>query len=261
VDLSCLKYGLTCAERAQFNKNGYIIIKNALDPDKVAQYVGTIKKHYKPPGFCFIDAAVQEDKAFLDIVDNPKILPKIWDILGWNIYLQHSHASLTPFCGNKNDKSLDQWHRDGGRIGEDVNPFPLVSVKVGYSLSDTLKPRMGSLLVVPGSHLIKGDANFKNKVEVLAKAGDATIFDQRIWHAPGSNCSDIPRFAIFCAYSYRWMRPHDIYDKEFVDAIEDPVRKQLLGHHGARPTGYSYYHPNLDDAPLWEFFIKHKIKG
>ena len=118
---------------------------------------------------------------------------------------------------------------------------------------------MGALLVVPGSHLVKGEPDFKRGIEILAEAGDATIFDQRIWHAPGANCSGKTRLAMFCAYSYRWMRPHDIYDEEFVNSVKDPIRKQLLGHHGSRPTGYSYYHPNLDDAPLWKFFIKHKI--
>ncbi len=256
---SCLKHALTDSEREQFNKDGYLIIKNALEPDKVADYTNTIKKMDKPPGVFFLNTFIQ-DETFLDVADNPKILPKIWGILGWNIYIQHSHLSLTPFCGNKNDHSLDQWHQDGGRIPEDVDPYPLVSVKVGYSLTSTLKPRMGSLLIVPGSHRTKGLPNFKRDgIEILANAGDATIFDQRIWHAPGSNCCNKDRVAMFCAYSLRWMRPHDTYNPEFVESLDDPIRKQLLGHHGARDSGYSYYSPNIDDVPLWEFFLKHKI--
>ena len=142
MDISCLKHGLTSTERARFDKKGYLIIKNALGPDCVAKYKDIINKLYKPPGFFFLDAFIQKDRSFLDLIDNPKILPKIWGILGWNIFLQHSHCSVTPFCGSKDDKSLTQWHRDGGRIGEDVDPFPKLSVKVGYSLTDTLKPGM-----------------------------------------------------------------------------------------------------------------------
>lgn len=259
MDLSCLEHRLTDAERAQFNKDGYLVVKNAIDPDKVAKYIDIINKLNKSTKFYFINAFVKEDKAFLDVVDNPKVLPKIWGVLGWNIFLQHSHLSVTPFCGNEDDKSLASWHRDGGRIGEEVDPFPKVSFKVGYSLTSTPKPRMGNLLVVPGSHLIRGEPDFKSGIEIMAEAGDATIFDQRIWHAPGANCSKKPRTAIFCGYSYRWMRPHDIYDEEFIDTVDDPIRKQLLGHYGSRPNGYSYYFPNLDDAPLWKFFIKHKL--
>ena len=259
MDRSCLKHHLTDAEREQFDKNGYLIIKNAIDSDKVAQYIDITNRLYEPPGFYFLNAFVKEDRAFLDIADNPMVLPKVWGILGWNIYLQHSHLSVTPFCGNEDDKSLPGWHRDGGRIDEDVSPYPKVSVKVGYSLTSTPKARMGGLLVVPGSHLIKGEPNFSKGIEILAEAGDATIFDQRIWHAPGANCSRKPRIAIFCGYSYRWMRPHDIYDEEFLETIADPVRKQILGHYGERPNGYSYYFPNIDDAPLWKFFIEHKL--
>ena len=256
---SCLQHRLTDAEREQFNKNGYIVVKGAISPDQVSQYIDIINKLNKTTKFYFLNAFVKEDKAFLDVMDNPRVLPKIWGILGWNIYLQHSHLSVTPFCGSENDKSLTQWHRDGGRIDRDVSPYPKLSVKVGYSLTSTPKARMGGLLVVPGSHLIKGEPDFKKGIEIIAEAGDATIFDQRIWHAPGANCSKKPRIAIFCGYSFRWMRPHDIYEEEFIDTVADPIRKQLLGHYGKNPTGYSYYQPKIEDTPLQEFFVKHKL--
>ena len=96
MDRSCLQYSLTDAEREHFNENGYLIIKNAVDADKVVQYTDVINKLYKnESGFYFLNTFVQ--KGFLEVIDNPKILPKVWGILGWNIYLQHSHLSATPF--------------------------------------------------------------------------------------------------------------------------------------------------------------------
>ena len=146
MDPSCLNHALTNAERVQFNKDGYLVVKNAIDSDKVAQYIDIINKLYEPPGFYFLNAFVKEDKAFLDVVDNPKVLPKIWGVLGWNIFLQHSHLSVTPFCGDEDDKSLASWHRDGGSISEEVDPDPIVSVQVGYSLTSTPTARMFSVL-------------------------------------------------------------------------------------------------------------------
>jgi len=114
--------------------------------------------------------------------------------------------------------------------------------------------------VIPGSHLKNEQPSFDNPVELCVKAGDAVIFDRRLWHAAGINTSQQIRKAIFYQYSYRWMRAHDQFSDDFIRAVADPIRKQMLGHYGKRPTGYSYYQPGLDDAPLQKFLIAHGIQ-
>ncbi len=58
---------------------------------------------------------------------------KVVDILGWNIFLSHSHINVTPFCGNEDDYSLTNWHRDLRRVNDETtecNPAPMISAKV-----------------------------------------------------------------------------------------------------------------------------------
>ena len=261
MDPSCLQHGLTNAERNQFNKNGYIILRGILSKEQIATYIDLTMGLYDDSPFFFTDNLLDKNRAFLDLVDSPKILPKVWDLLGWNICLYHSHLSVTPFCGNKDDKSFIDWHQDFGRVNAETsecNPAPRISVKVGYFLTDTMKPRMGNLLVVPGSHLIKGKPNFKKGIQILVRAGDVCIFDRRLWHSLSWNCVEgTKRLAMFYAYSYRWMRPNDVYDADFISKVEDPIRKQLLGHCGGQAK-YPFYDPDLDDVPLQMFLLKNK---
>ena len=74
-------------------------------------------------------------------------------------------------------------------------------------------------------------------VPVLASAGDAFIFDRRLWHSRSDNLSQHTRRVIFLAYSYRWIRPRDDFG---IDPSSErfrglsPVRRQLLGEPAGR---------------------------
>lgn len=256
------EYGLTEHERSQYKEQGFIMVKGALDKDLVSEVINDIDgcNDKKADEFCFLNNCPSRSKALLNLIDHPSTVMKVVDILGWNIFLSHSHINITPYCGVRDDKSLDHWHLDLRRVSDDTiecDPAPMISVKIAYYLTDQTKGKMGNLLVVPGSHLSSKEPDFKKQIEVICEPGDAIVFDRRLWHTAGSNCSDVTRKAVFYQYSYRWMRPHDVFSDEFVEAVDDPIRKQLLGHYGSRDTGYSYYQPSLDDAPL-QLFLKNK---
>jgi ectoine hydroxylase-related dioxygenase (phytanoyl-CoA dioxygenase family) len=250
-----IKYNLTRHESAQYKECGFILLKGVLSKELIIKLIEAADKqnNLQPHEFCFLDNCVKRDGEFLNLIDYPKVFKKVVDILGWNIFLSHSHINITPFCGNENDKSLVQWHRDLSRVNDETcecSPAPMISVKVAYYLTDQMESRMGNLMVVSGSHLKNEEPNFANHTELFVEAGDVVIFDRRLWHAAGANCSKKTRKALFYQYSYRWMRPHDTFSDEFIDAVDDPIRKQLLGYHGERDNGYSYYQPILDDVPL-----------
>ena len=259
---SYLKFSLTKEEKATFNQAGYIIIKNALDKHQINAYVGLIDRlNQNKDKYFFLDGLPKEDPAFLDMIDFKKVLPKVWDILGWNIFLYHSHLSSTPFCGS-NVKSAISWHQDSERVNfetKECEPAPMISIKVAYFLTPTPTPGMGNFHVIPGSHKKNVTPDFNKKVEVCVEAGDACIFDRRLWHAAGVNYSQKTRKAMFFAYSYRWMRPNDKVTDEFLDSIADPIRKQLLGYHGGRDSGYSYYNTGIDNVPLRKWMLEQKI--
>ena len=58
---------------------------------------------------------VVEDDAFLELLDNPKTFPLLWDILGWNIQLYISHLIVYPPEQKKDKIRQGGWHQDGGR--------------------------------------------------------------------------------------------------------------------------------------------------
>lgn len=254
MNKSCFEHSLTKPEQEQYNKDGYILIKNVLNQQQISRSLKAVDKIRKP-GFFFKDGIIEEDDVFLELVDNEKVLPKVWEILGWNIYLVHTHLNVTP--GHKNDKSAVLWHQDFDVMYKDCKPLPGMFAKVCYFLTDTLEPHMGSLMVVPGSHLSNSDPDFKSTKEILVQAGDVVIFDLRLWHAPGRNRSNKERYAMFYTYGHRWLRPHDVHNDEYLSKIQDPICKQLLGYN-ASPNAYSYYQPILDDVPLRIFLIKNK---
>ena len=96
-------------------------------------------------------------------------------------------------------------------------PPPRMSLKVAFWLSDVSVPGRGNMLIVPGSHerntLPRPDhpeLGFEPPAgaePVLASAGDALVFDRRLWHSRSDNLSEYTRRVVFLAYSFRWVRP------------------------------------------------------
>lgn len=155
------------------------------------------------------------------------------------------------------------WHQDNNRMNLDFEtppPHPRVSVKVGYFLTDLPRAGMGNLSVVPGSHQWgRPDHGLLDTpdgaVEVTAGAGDAIVFDRRLWHAASTNRSGVTRVFVTYGYAYRWLRPKSAMDVASLSEACDPIRRQLLG---AAPSGANgYFDPTDDDVPLRAWIRAH----
>ena len=183
--------------------------------------------------------AVGLDAAFVDLIDHPTTFPKVWGILGWNIFLHNTHLMLTPPEPREGPRGPGGWHQDNGRRTLDMPEIEIparLSLKVGYFLTDVAKPDMGNFWVVPGSHRRRsvgvkpgGGGLVPGAEPVLLRAGDALIFDARVWHSGSPNYSDITRKVLFFAYAYRWLHSDNVLPPGH-DArkITDPIRRQLL---------------------------------
>lgn len=146
------------------------------------------------------------------------------------------------------------WHIDGGRPVVDMMfPQPMLSLKIGYWLTDTTHPDSGAMLLVPRSHksnhvpnpevLGRGVESANGRagerpegkdpdgaIPLRVKPGTAVLFDRRIWHSVGRNYSGNTRQSLFFGYGYRWLRGLDY--NVMPDALLDkcsPVQRQLLG--------------------------------
>ena len=93
------------AQRAEFDKNGYLIIPGALTPDEVEHYRDALDRVYKAaeadgriqPGASLHQlSAVANCPEALGLIDHPVTFPYIWSILGWNVHVYHSHLDVHP---------------------------------------------------------------------------------------------------------------------------------------------------------------------
>lgn len=271
LDPSCLQYRLTDAERQQFEKTGMFMVEDALSSDQVEKLTNVtddiferrVADGHPHSEKLFYPNFIPDNPLFLDLVDYARILPKVIDILGWNIYLYHAHLIVTPPSGEEPDDRTFGWHQDSGRVNWEMegNPRPRLSIKVAYFLSDTSEPGRGNFWVIPGSHLINEierpvDACGQpaGAVPVLAKPGTAVFFDRRLWHAATPNWSDITRKVLFYGYGYRWIRTKDDMTVHDLWADAHPILRQLLGW-GVNANGY--FSPTDEDVPLRSWLRQH----
>lgn len=268
---SCLEYRLTESERAQFNETGLLTIENALSTEQVAAltavtdrlFARQLEKGHDPHKALFYPNFIPEDALFSHLVDYDKTLPKVWGILGWNIYLYHAHLIVTPPTGQPQDDKTFGWHQDSGRVNQEIesHPRPRLSLKVAYFLSDTSEPGRGNFWVVPGSHLCDtldrppdGIGQPEGAVPVLAKPGSAVFFDRRLWHSASPNWSEVTRKVLFYGYGYRWIRTKDDMTVQSLWEQSDPIRRQMLGW-GLNANGF--YTPTDEDVPLRVWLREH----
>lgn len=267
---SCLQHKLTACEKQTFNDAGFLVVPGALSSESVdtllgrtdAIYADNVNKGFDPKGAFFYPNFIPEAECFQDLIDYERVLPKVWGILGWNIYLYHAHMIVTPPSGNPaNDKTFS-WHQDSGRANRDIetHPRPRLSLKVAYFLSDAGVPGRGNFWVVPGSHFCdtieipSGQGQPQGAIPVVVKAGDAVLFDRRLWHAGSPNWSEVTRKVLFYGYGYRWIRTKDDMTVQGLWERSDPIRKQLLGY-GTNCNGF--YTPTDEDVPLRAWLRTH----
>jgi phytanoyl-CoA dioxygenase PhyH len=265
--------GLTEMRRAAFERDGYLQLPDALSPDEVDRLDLAVERVWRarrdgPPirgaEALHLLAFVGLDDAFLALLDHPMTLPIVVDLLGWNIFMYHCHLDVHP-PEAPDPAPRWMWHQDGGRqnLELETDPRPRMSVKVAYFLSDCGEAGRGNFRVIPGSHRRNtlprptedGAVDPPGAVSILARPGEAVIFDRRLWHMRGRNISDVTRRALFTAYTYRWVRARDeLHVRPETLGWLTPVRAQLLG---AGTGAIGHWMPEDGDTPLREGFSGH----
>jgi len=271
VQPSCLEFRLTDSERETFNEVGILQIENALSTDQIAAltqesdriYASRLTAGQDPHKALFYPNFIPDSPLFQELVDYEKILPKVWGLLGWNIYLYHAHLIVSPPCEQPKDEKTFGWHQDSGRVNSEIecHPRPRLSLKVAYFLSDTSEPDRGNFWVIPGSHLNdtlerseNGIGQPPGAVPVLAKPGTAVFFERRLWHTATPNWSEVTRKVLFYGYGYRWIRTKDDMTVQSLWPQCDPIRRQMLGW-GVNCNGF--YTPSDEDVPLRTWLREH----
>jgi len=293
------RLAMTDEQRRSFDEQGFIVIEDFFSQvefdrllraiDEVAARVREEKGLGENDPFALRNALTQHE-AFLDLIDNPRILPLVVDAIGWNIQIRTTHLDYRPpypkdlvpgelGTGEGADHAAGYknlvWHPDlaGPHLFEAPSldgRLPFMEIKVGYYLSDLTQHDSGAICLVPGSHRRPPDElrgmNYRvpedQFIELNVPANTALLWRTQVWHCVTPNLSDKVRKVLYVGYHYRWLRPTDYIqqDSELI-ARSSPIRRQLLGALDAvgdplggdpfwEPSSRYWLIKNWEDVPL-----------
>lgn len=281
---------LTVAEREAFERDGFMVVKDVLTESAVhelRQMLASDRRRRVEAGQLDAGGTVKDavfdpthtlmsSPALRGLIAPVRLLPKVVDLMGWNIYIYHAQFFINPPLNAPHppEPSGDRtygFHQDTGRVNIELEMpgRPRLSVKVGYYFNGVQRPKMGNTWCLPGSHKVDtlvglpdwaGRQSGKGQpvgptgraaVPLCCGPRDAVIFDRRTFHAASPNYSDVDRMAMFFGYSYRWLKPKDpMYTASLLDPISGvrcPIQRQMLG---TSATNQGWTVPSDADAPL-----------
>jgi ectoine hydroxylase-related dioxygenase (phytanoyl-CoA dioxygenase family) len=244
---------LTSEQRESFAEDGFLVVPEALQAETVERLVeagdrlaeSLLKKPELTgrPEYNHLDLrpGLLREEALYALVAQTPTVPLVVQLLSPNIHL-HSTALIYKRPESPNAQAFRRgWHRDI-RIPRDMGHkgLPLVGIKICYCLTDFHQPNSGMTLMARGSHLKteplaiqKGqvDPVDVEACDIRLSAGDALLFENRIFHTAAPNRSDRTSKVLMYGYAYRWMKP-EVYlenpDKRLLEKA-DPITRQLLG--------------------------------
>lgn len=278
---------VTDEQRRQFEEDGFFLVEDALSPAEIQELLEIVDELYAkfrrernlgPHDPFQWRNVVALHPVFRNLIDHPKMLPLVVDLIGYNIQIRTSHLDVRPpmapdaaqqKLGAKD--SFFPWHSDAPNFGWPTvdGVIPYMEMKIGYYLTDLTQHNSGAICVVRGSHrrqqrdaegnLIIDPADI---VEVNVRPGTALVWRTALLHAVTPNLSDHARKCLYYGYNYRWIRPSD-YDHQAPEVLAEcnPIQLQLLGELGTGSTEYNgpdplihpvsrYWRPADEDIPL-----------
>jgi ectoine hydroxylase-related dioxygenase (phytanoyl-CoA dioxygenase family) len=243
---------LESEQRQSFDEDGFLIVRNALDPAAVAGVIEAgdrlarsfLDKPELPgrPEYNLLDQrpGLLFEKALFDLVSHSATVPLVVQLLSPNIHL-HSTALIYKRPAPESPPFRFGYHRDI-RIPRDLGhqSLPRVGIKICYCLTDFHAPQSGMTLLVRKSHrrtepllVPKGEIDPRNSeiCDLQLNAGDAFLFENRLFHTGAPNLSNRCSKVVMFGYSYRWMKTEtylEIPDARLLSQ-GDPITRQLLG--------------------------------
>ncbi|MEM7032836.1 MAG: phytanoyl-CoA dioxygenase family protein [Chloroflexota bacterium] len=251
--------GFTPEQWETFNRDGVIIIENALTDDEVEHLLDAVDRvaqnhpKYEPGSYLSVQNFVERDPILASLIDHDRHIGFPYDLYGEQLKLQLSELFLrTPHGGHNN-----LWHPDGARAlpyGVFSPALPL-QMKVGYWLTDLPQPKMGNFVYMPGSHrqqYFEGYDTHESapgeKILCVPK-GTMTIMHGSIWHRVEPNESNVTRKNLFLAYCPSWITSADrlTSDPDWLQSLNREQRIIMRSYSHA----YANAKPPAEDFPLF----------
>jgi hypothetical protein len=240
---------LTAAERLAFESLGYLTIEGALAPaelDTVRRAADEAEARWRAdpslpgtriPEFVEIEAIMEYHPVLFDLVEHPRILPAVCELLGPDVGIVDHAYYVTPPGGAIDGTA---WHTDcRTRVRGVYHPRSTMMVRAMIALED-VQPGGGATLVLPGSHrwldelvppAVATPEEMPGAVALHCRAGDAYVFNGALWHAPSNNRSRFTRRMLLFNYGHKWMRIWKGHEPSagLAARAATAMRRQLLG--------------------------------
>jgi hypothetical protein len=141
-------------QREEMRVQGFTVMESFFQGAELEAIVSALEASIEAKQSGVVDEVAE---IFLELVDHPRILPYVVDMLGTNIQLRDALFGPVPSQADRStpDRLRSGWHFDqeeefAGLTVDGV--MPLVDLKVSYYLSDHTEPGHACTLLVPGSH-------------------------------------------------------------------------------------------------------------
>jgi ectoine hydroxylase-related dioxygenase (phytanoyl-CoA dioxygenase family) len=249
--------GFSREQREQFDREGYLLVRGAIDPGDVARYLDAIERvHPTPDGghqhWTMTQNVVERDELLAELIDHPRHIGFVYDLFGEQLMLHQSEIFIRPGpCGPSN-----QWHPDGPRaVPYTVFTDRPLQVKIAYWLTDVPRPGMANLVLRPGSQREQYfDAydtwdSVDDELILCPAAGDMLLVHNGVWHRVEANTTDVTRKNLFVTYSPSWIVPGDRYQSDPTWLAGLTRERRII----MRSYDYPYTHakPPAEDFPLY----------
>lgn len=224
---------------ADLEAKGYAVVRRLLSSEQIGELTEACVRVCDPSRdpskpHSKVEVAgeiVVDDRAVRATACSPRLLGVILRSMGPNIYVNYAGFMMNP--PQAAEKKPMEFHQDGGRISRESNgaPDPRYSIKAAVWLTDGTTLGRGNFFVVPGSHLWStrpADDLDSMAVPVHVAAGDAILFERRVWHTRKPNTTNVTRKVLFLDFAPRWMEPKcPMADPS---SFSEPLERQLFGN-------------------------------
>ncbi len=251
------------AEIEFFDRNGYLIVRNALAPDTITEIVDVAdrllssddqmhRQTMKSGRYDSFRNCVSKHPVFQQLIDHPVILPTVVQLLGADLHMVTSHLIYKDPEPTGTPPTFREpgWHRDYFQAMQDMGHHRIqrLLVKCAYYFTDLREPNSGVTMVVPGSHQLRepiaipeGAADPEGALQPSLQAGDCLIFENRTYHAGAANLVSHTRKACMIGYGYRWLKPMD-YRVQSAQLLEqlNPLQRFICGEPYAQRDTFAF---------------------
>jgi hypothetical protein len=251
--------GFSEAQWRAFDRDGYLVVRDALEPRAVADLLAAIDRccagdpAFEPGRFYTRENFVELDPAFTELIDHPRHVGFPYDVYGELTKVHQSQLFVRPPRAE-----VTEWHRDGARVvpyGVFSPRLPL-QLKIGYWLTDQSAEDMGNLVVIPRSHRREHLDQYTThesapgEEQLRFPAGTMTLMHCSLWHRVAPNLTaGAVRKNLYVSYCPSWITAADRLrsSRPWIETLSRERRILMRDYDDA----YAHAKPPPEDFPLF----------